>query len=220
MGWSSGYGVACVRSAVGRAVMMIGFGAVVGVLAWGLLRFAAGPCPEPPHYHANWAVVVNGEELDFSDDQYMQSVARCAGGDVVDPAERVHMHNNEGEVVHVHHVGVAWGHFFDNLGMDVGGDYLIVDRARRFFAGEGATLKFVLNGFTVGEISTLSIQPGDRLLISYGPETPDQVLESQFPRVAANAGEYDERDDPAGCAGAVELGLWERLRAAFWACPR
>lgn len=27
------------------------------------------------------------------------------------------MHNNEGEVVHVHHEGVAWGHFFANIGL-------------------------------------------------------------------------------------------------------
>lgn len=198
---------------------MIAVGALAGILAWGLIRLALGPCPDPPHYHANWAVVVNGEQLDFSADRYMQSVVRCAGTEVVDPAERVHMHNNEGEVVHVHHTGVAWGHFLDNLGMDAGSDYLVVDGQRRFFDGERGTLKFVLNGFVVGEISTLPVEPGDRLLISYGPETSQQVLESQFPMVADNAGEYDERDDPAGCAGVAELGLWERLRAAFWACP-
>lgn len=201
-----------------RTAGMIGLGALVGVLTWGLLRLALGPCPDPPHYHANWAVVVNGEELDFSDDRYMQSVAACAPTDVVDPAERVHMHNNEDEVVHVHHTGVAWGHFFDNLGMDAGRDYLIVDGQRRFFESDRSTLKFVLNGFVVGEISPLPIRPGDRLLISYGPETVERVLEDQSPLVAANAQEYDERNDPAGCAGAVQVGPWERLRAAFWAC--
>jgi hypothetical protein len=202
-----------------RRWILVVVGAALGILAWGLLRFALGPCPDPPHYHANWAVVVDGKQLDFSGDRYMEAVATCAATDVVRPAERVHMHNNEGDVVHVHHTGVAWGHFFDNLGMDVGPDYLIMDRERRFFEGEGGTLKFVLNGFVVGEISALPIGSGDRLLISYGPESPEQVVDEQFPRVPADAEEYNERDDPAGCSGAVDVGLWERLRAAFWTCP-
>lgn len=198
--------------------MKVGIGVVFGIVSWGLLRLALGPCPEQPHYHANWAVVVDGEELDFSADRYMQSIAGCTATDVVDPAERVHLHNNEGEVVHVHHTGVAWGHFFDNLGMDVGPDYLIVDDEHRFFEGEGSTLKIVRNGFVLGEIRTVPIRSGDRLLISYGPESVEQVTGEQFPLVAANAEEYNERDDPAGCSGAVDTALWERLRAAFWTC--
>lgn len=207
------------RGGAARTTVNVGAGVFLGILSWGLLRFAVGPCPDPPHYHANWAVVVNGEEVDFSADGYMQSVAGCAAMNVVDPAERVHMHNNEGEVVHVHHTGVAWGHFFDNVGIAVGPDYLILDGERRFFEEEGRTLKFVLDGFVVGEIGTFPIRSGQRLLISYGPETTEQVLEEQFPLVAADAEEYNERDDPAGCSGAVDVGPWERLRGAFWMCP-
>lgn len=193
----------------------VALGIVVGVLLWGLVRLVVEPWPEPPHYHANWAVFVDGQRLDLSDDRYMEAVASCAATDVVRAEERVHMHNNEDEVVHVHHTGVAWGHFFDNLGFDAGEDYLILDD-RRLFAEGGRTLRYVVNGFVVPQVDRRLIKPGDRLLISYGGESEEAVLAEQFPRVPANAAEYDERDDPGGCAGAVDVGFWERVRRAFW----
>lgn len=200
----------------GPRLATLALGAALGVLGWGLARFALAPWPEPTHYHANWAVMVNGEELDFSADSYMQPVAACAAADMVLPAARVHLHNNDDQVVHVHHAGVTWGHFLTNLGMAVGDDYLIVDSNRRFFAGDDRTLEFVVNGFVVSDIAMRLIDPGDRLLISYGPEGVEEVAGEQFSRVASNAEVFDERDDPAGCSGVADVGAMERLRRAFW----
>ena len=180
------------------------------------MRFAVTPWAEPPHYHANWAVIVNGVELDFSDDRYMESVLRCTSVDVMQPVDRVHMHNNDDSVVHVHDAGVAWSHFFANIGIAVGADYLMIDGRRRYLAGEDAALTFVINGFVVGDIGQRLIRSGDRLLISYGPETAEEVMRQQFPRVAADAESYNERDDPAGCAGSRNLPIRERLRRAVW----
>lgn len=189
---------------------------MLGVLGWGLARFAFVSWPEPLHYHANWAVVVNGVELDFSDDRYMQPVSACAAADVVLPEARAHLHDNNDQVVHVHHSGVAWGHFLANLGIAAGEDYLLLDAGRRFFADDDRTLKFVVNGFVVSDIRTRLIDSGDRLLISFGPEAAGQVAREQFSRVAANAEEFNDREDPAGCAGDAEAGLGERLRRALW----
>ena len=191
-------------------------GAVVGVAAWGAIRFVLSPWPEPPHYHANWTVIVNGVELDFSDGRYMESVSACTAADVMQPVERVHMHNNDDSVVHVHDAGVAWSHFFANIGVAVGPDYLIVDERQRYFAGDSATLTLVMNGLVIGDIGQRLIRSGDRLLISYGPETADEVVRQQFPRVAADAESYNERDDPAGCAGSRNLPIREQLRRAVW----
>ena len=200
------------------SVGKVGVGVVLGIVLWGLLRLVLAPCPAAPHYHANWALIVDGQQLDLSPERYMQAVAGCAATDVVDPAGRVHLHNNEGAVVHVHDAGVAWGHLFTNVGFSVGGDHLILDDSRRFLADGDRTLKFILNGFAVSEIGRFPLRAGDRLLISYGPETLEDVLRYQFPRVASNAASYDEREDPAGCAGAVDVGFRERLLGAFWSC--
>lgn len=192
-------------------------GLLAGVLLLGLARFLFAPWYEPPHYHANWAVFIDGERLDLSADRYMEGLGSCVAPGRVEPTQRVHMHENVDEVVHVHDEGVTWGHFLRNLGFGLGDDYLVTDDGRRLFEEEGRTLNFVVNGFLTDRIDNRVIDSGDRVLISYGPEGPDEVLETQFPEVADNAEEYNDRMDPTSCAGtAAERTIWDRLRLAFW----
>ena len=67
-------------------------GLVAGVALLGGARFAAMPEPPVVHYHANWAVMLNGARLDLSGDQYMEDVASCyAGTAQVMPQERVQL---------------------------------------------------------------------------------------------------------------------------------
>lgn len=201
-----------------RAALLLGAGVLLGVLALGAVRLAFLP-PEPvTHYHANWAVFVDGERLDLSGEKYMEDVVRCKADPTrVDPEDRVHMHNGNPDVVHVHDGGATWGHLLANLGFGVGDDYLVTDRGERYAAGEGSSLKFVLNGNVVPSIRNQVIGSEDRLLVSYGSELAEEVVRTQLPRVASNAGEYNLKPDPAGCSGQhAEHTFGERLRRAFW----
>jgi len=191
-------------------------GFVVGVFALAAIRLVAGGHEEPVHYHANFAVFVDGERLDLSDDRFMQDVAACSGDPTnIPPVERVHLHNNDHDVVHVHHGGATWGHLMANLRM-VLGDRLLVTRDGDLLLEDGErSMKFVLNGRAEISVYNHLIRPGDRLLISFGPESDRDVLDTQFPQVLANAPEYDAMDDPAGCGGAAHAGFWTRLRQAF-----
>lgn len=194
----------------------LALGALLGAALLAAARFAFAPWPEPPHYHANWALFVEGKRLDLSSDRYMEDVAACSAAGQILPSQRVHMHDNNPDVVHVHHHGVTWGHFLQNLEFGLGDDYLITDGGRRLFEEGDRTLKFVVNGFFVDDLDDRLIDSGDRVLISFGPESPEAVLETQFSRVARDAEEYNRRQDPAGCAGAAETGFGERLRRAIW----
>jgi hypothetical protein len=192
-------------------------GAFAGVLVLSGLRFATQEPEHVVHYHANWAVFVDGARLDLGAGRYMEDVFQCS----LDPShqrpeDRVHMHEGKQDIVHVHAAGVTWGHFLANLGFGVGEDYLDTDRGR--LQNEGArTLKFVLNGRSVGSIRNLAIGDMDRLLISYGPESIEEVAGAQYARVSQDAAEYNHRPDPASCAGPVHAeGFGDRLRRAFW----
>ena len=201
--------------------LTLGVGIVVGVLALASFRFAAVEPPEAVHHHANWAVFVDGERLDLSGDRYMEDVASCsADPNAVRPRDRVHMHDNNHDVVHVHHAGATWGHLMTNLGFGLGDDYLITDDGRRLFDGEdGRSMVFVVTGLVVAELANREIRSEDRVVISIGPEEPGTVVSEQLPLVASNAAEYNEKSDPAGCAGAHgALSLADRIRLAFvWA---
>ena len=68
------------------------------------------------HYHANFAVYVEGERLPFDNFTFYEEVQSCGGDDVNNPKIRVHMHDRISNVVHVHDNAATWGHFFANLG--------------------------------------------------------------------------------------------------------
>jgi hypothetical protein len=193
-------------------------GVLLGVLLLGAARFTFLHPAEGVHHHANFAIFVDGQRLDLSDMRYMEDVAACASDPAgMRPQDRVHLHNGEQDVVHVHQVAATWGDLFANLGLGLGDNFLILDDGRRFFEGEeGRTIKFFLNGQQVVEMANRPVRSEDRVLISVGPETPDQALESQFGQVASSAGEYNAKMDPATCAGARrEVRLRERIRDAF-----
>lgn len=190
-------------------------GVLLGVIALAVFRFALISPEEPTHYHASFAVFANGERIDLSSDKYMEDVATCTVGETVLPRARAHLHNNNPDVAHVHDEGVTWGHLLINLGIGLGDDYVALDDGSVLTEGEGRTLKFILNGQPQFAIHNELIGSGDRLLISYGPESEQEALRNQFPQVASGAEEYNQRQDPAGCAGAHESSLWDRVRHTF-----
>ena len=200
-----------------KGLLAFAGGLVAGVALLGAARYAAMPDQAVVHYHANWAVLLDGERLDLSSDRYMEDVASCrVGGSHVMPQERVHMHDGDADAVHVHAAGVTWGHLLANLGFGIGDDYLVTDRGVRYENGPAATLKFIVNGQPVPTIRNRLIVSGDRLLVSHGAEPVDEVTRTQFPRVAATAERLNSLPDPATCSGPAEETAGDRLRRAFW----
>ena len=125
------------------------------------------------------------------------------------------MHEANQDVVHVHASGVTWGHLLANLHFGVGDDFLLTDQGT-YEPGDGRTLKFVLNGQVIRSIANRSIDDEDRLLISFGPESEEEVVAAQFPQVASTADTFNTMPDPASCSGQHEHTTGEKLRSAFW----
>ncbi len=193
-------------------------GMALGAFGLGAARFLLIPPPEATHFHANWAIYVDGERLDLSDQRYMEEVSSCytVEGDVT-PQSRVHMHEGNHDVVHVHHRGVTWGHLAGNLGIGLGEGFLILNDGTRILDGEQGRFTYILNGRALTSAHNELVASEDRLLISYGSESLDELGRARFSQVATTAGEYNTREDPPTCSGSGEaLGVWERLRSAFW----
>ena len=202
---------------------LLSAGVALGVLGIGALRFALLPelpDDEPVHYHANFAVFLDGERLDLSAMRYMEDVTACkANPDVVVPPERAHMHEGVQDVVHVHHDAVTWGHFFANIDIALGDDFLVTDEGTRYFADQARTFKFLVDGERVSTILNRVIESEERLLISFGAETVAEVLETQFPQVLGTAASFNQfHQDPGGCSAEApeEETAGQRLRRAFW----
>jgi hypothetical protein len=198
------------------AVVLV-LGIVAGMVLIGTARLVTQEdANHGVHYHANWAVYIDGQRLDLTDDRFMVDVYQCS----IDPTrqsaeDRVHMHEGNHDVIHVHAAGVTWGHLLENLGFGYGDDYLYTNTGRYQNTAE-RTLKLILNGNQIQSIRRQPIRDQDRLLISYGVETAEEVISTQFQQVAADAGEYNHRPDPASCSGQHEETFGDRFRRAFW----
>jgi len=193
-------------------------GMALGALGLGAARFLWVPPPEATHFHANWAIYIDGERLDLSDQRYMEEISSCYTVDgEVTPQSRVHMHEANHDVVHIHHLGATWGHLAGNLGIGLGEGYLILYDGTRIFDGEDGRFTYILNGRALTSVHNQLIASEDRLLISYGSESLDELGTERSDEVATTAREYNTREDPATCPGSMEpLGVWDRLKAAFW----
>ena len=193
-------------------------GMALGAFGLGTARFLLVPPPEATHFHANWAIYVDGERIDLSDRRYMEEVSSCYSVDgEVTPQGRIHMHEGNHDVVHIHHLGTTWGHLTSNLGIGLGEGYLMLTDGTWIFDGEEGRFTYILNGRALTSVHNELVASEDRLLISYGSGSLDDLVTGTFSEIATTAGEYNTREDPATCSGSGEpLGLWGRLKSACW----
>jgi|SRR3989344_2820300 len=171
--------------------------------------------PETVHYHANFAVFVNSQREKFEGMQFYEETeaTSCTLEKVESPLERAHMHGNVNDVVHVEDHLVTWGNFFQNLGWGVGDDYLkTTDRI--YSPDEQNKLTLTLNGNKVDSIANLIVGDEDKLLVSYGNSSSEE-LDKQYENIQSTAHKYNTEKDPASCGGHKSVNTSERLKHLF-----
>lgn len=194
---------------------LLGVGLLLGAAIVLGIRFFTYQ-PKTVHYHANFAVYVNGQQEQFKGTNYYEETAaqKCTLEKVDDPVERAHMHDNVNNVVHVEDHLVTWGSFFQNLGWGLGDDYLkTADNI--YTPNDQNHLTFILNGKKVDTIANVIIGDQDKLLVSYGADSSDQI-QKQYGTIQNNAKKYDTVQDPASCSGShINVDTSERLKHLF-----
>ncbi|HYD35112.1 MAG TPA: hypothetical protein VD999_03535 [Vitreimonas sp.] len=76
---------------------------------------------ESVHYHAGFQVYVDDVKQDYSDWKYMNFTPCGDHQEKQTPEEeqqeKAHLHDGNGDVVHVHRPGATWGDLFKNIGV-------------------------------------------------------------------------------------------------------
>ena len=192
--------------------LLLGAVVVLGV------RFFAYQPPARVHYHANFALYVNGQREQFEDPRYYSEAEMCSAETENEPAERAHMHDNINNVVHVEDSATTWGHFFTNLGWTLGDDLLQAPDGTVYAASGDSTLHLLLNGqdYTgLGSLADRVIKDEDRLLLSFGDQS-DSAIQGQYDAIPRTAHQYDTEPDPASCSGGAKgVTLSQRLKHLF-----
>jgi len=117
------------------------------------------------HEHASLLVRVFGDKLDFSSPAYQIK------------SSWIHFEDSDGTTIHRHSSGVTLGFLFDSMGFTVNDECFAFPDARTFCneQNEDYSLKYYINHQSVDNIYDYVLEEDDRILISFGPETPEEI---------------------------------------------
>ena len=120
------------------------------------------------HEHASLLVRVFGDKLDFSSPAYQIK------------SSWIHFEDSDGTTIHRHATGVPLGFLFDSLNIGMDSKCFVFPDGRQFCTNEDYSLKYYINHKPVSSINDYIFEDGDRILISFGSETPEQIEEQLF----------------------------------------
>ena len=198
------------RLTTSKVVLAMTASFILGIVWFVAMRVALYQS-DADHFHANFAIYINGQRELFEEVSFYEEVSSC-GSEEDNPLSRVHMHDQVADVVHVHDASATWGNFFENLGF-VLGDNVLYARNKTYVDGQGGQLRFWLNGQPVVSIAGKKILSEDKLLISFAQN--DEQMQQQYDEIASTAAEYNTKADPSACTGSDDGSLSDRLRAVL-----
>lgn len=122
-------------------------GVVLGVMAASAANVKNAPDEEGIHYHAGFLVYVDNELQDFADLKYMKQDPCGDKHEVTDSPEeeqleKAHLHDVNGDVVHVHREHATWADLFQNMDWEVPSDEIVTAYAlaKGGMGGQGWTI--------------------------------------------------------------------------------
>ena len=115
------------------------------------------------HVHASLLVRIFGDTFDFSSPSYQIK------------SSWIHFEDSDGTTIHRHSSGVPLGYLFNSMGFTVNDECFAFPDGREFCTNEDYSLKYYINHQSVDSINDYVFEDGDRILITYGSETPEQI---------------------------------------------
>ena len=117
------------------------------------------------HEHASLLVRIFGDKFNFGGPSYQIKNSW------------IHFEDSDGTTIHRHSTGVTLGYLFANIGIGIDSECYKFPDGRHFCTNEDYSLKYYINHQIVKDINDYIFEEGDRILITYGSETPEQIEE-------------------------------------------
>jgi len=136
------------------------------------------------HEHVDFKVYIEGQQIDFSQERYQVR------------SQFIHVEDGDGDIIHIHATGETIGFFFDTVDISFTSECIIVDSGleteQRYCTAGDKTLKFYVNGEPNILYDDYLLKDLDKILVSYGSETEEQIqeqLNSITDKAATQSGE-------------------------------
>ncbi len=153
------------------------FGVVAVIVGYSAYQFAnmQGAVPGAPqgagalgdeHEHIALLVRIHGDKFDFSSPSYQIK------------SSWIHFEGSDGDTIHRHASGVTMGYLFETLNIVLTDECFAFQSQqgeRSFCNNDKYSLKFFINHKKVQSILNYVGQEDDRILISYGGETQEEI---------------------------------------------
>ena len=117
------------------------------------------------HVHASLLVRLFGDKFDFAVPSYQIK------------SSWIHFEDSDGTTIHRHSSGVMLDYLFDTLNIGIDSECYRFPDGRQFCTNEDYSLKYYINHQIVNDIRDYVFEDGDRILITFGNETPEQIEE-------------------------------------------
>jgi len=151
------------------------FGLIAVIVGYSAYTFITQPgAPGTPrgagtlgdeHEHVSILVRIFGDKFDFSGPAFQIK------------SSWMHFEGRDGNTLHRHSSGITMGYLFETLGIDLTSECFIFPDGRDFCNNEEYSLKIFINHEPVPSILDYVGNEGDKILISYGDETREQLDE-------------------------------------------
>ena len=115
------------------------------------------------HEHASLLVRIFNDKFDFAVPSYQIK------------SSWIHFEESDGTTIHRHASEVTLGYLFDSLNIGIDSECYSFPDGRQFCTNEDYSLKYYINHQPVSNIYDYVLEDDDRILISFGPETPEEI---------------------------------------------
>ncbi len=115
------------------------------------------------HSHASILVKIFGDTFDFDGPAFQIK------------SSWIHFEGRDGSTMHKHATGVTLGYLFDTLAIGLDDQCYVFPDGKSYCTQEDYTLNFFINGEQVSDIRDYEGMEGDKVLIAFGGETPEEI---------------------------------------------
>ncbi|MFQ5440811.1 MAG: protein-disulfide isomerase [Nitrosopumilaceae archaeon] len=115
------------------------------------------------HSHTGILVKIFGDTFDFSSPSYQLK------------NRWIHFEGNDGTTLHKHATGVKMGYLFESLAIGLDNQCFVFPNEKEYCNTDTYSLKFYVNGEQVSDIIDYEPMDDDKILISFGDETSEEI---------------------------------------------
>lgn len=158
----------------------------------------ADPYDDEYHVHADFHIRINGTLVDLSGDKFQTTNEQ-------EFHEDLHLHDNDGDVLHIHRDGGTFVEFLASLGIELTDTCITLDN--QYCANEVQVLHIYVNDEQLTTpLHNYTPVDDDRILVYYGPADPETITEYQS-AVPTDACYYSGTCPERGVAPPESCGL-------------